>query len=141
MGIHTILQTNLSLPFEQTIPYVDHYMIDIKLVDDEKHRAWVGEGTGVVLRNILVLDTLAASYEVRTPVIPQCNDTKDDILEIVGFLKRLHNVKRYRLLGYHPLGIPKYTQFGIPIQYNSMQGMDSSILNELQQLAEEELHR
>lgn len=138
-GIHTILQTNLSLPFEQTIPYVDHYMVDLKIAADAKHQAWIGQGNSAVLRNIKELDRYNVSYEIRTPVVPQCNDTKDDILEIVKFLKQLKHLKRYRLLGYHPLGLPKYEQFGLPVQYDVRQGMDSSALKVLEQIVEKEM--
>lgn len=114
-------------------------MVDLKIADDTKHREWIGQGNSAVLRNIKHMDELGVSYEIRTPVVPQCNDTKDDILEIIKFLKQLKHLKRYRLLGYHPLGIPKYEQFGIPVQYDVRQGLDPSTLKILEQVVEKEM--
>jgi pyruvate formate lyase activating enzyme len=140
-AVHTVMQTNLSLPFEESVPYVDHYLVDLKTMDNEKHKAWIGGDTAAVLNNLQKLDQIGSSYEVRTPVIPYFNDTEEAILSLAAFVKTLKNCKRYRLLGYHSLALPKYTQFGISLAYDISQGLDSSVLSRLQDLIEREIYR
>ncbi|MGE4454750.1 MAG: glycyl-radical enzyme activating protein [Sphaerochaeta sp.] len=137
--IHTLVQTNLSLPFEESLPYVDHYMVDLKVMDPEKHRQWIGKDNLAVLRNIRNLDNSGACYEIRTPIIPGFNDTEEDVLKIVSFVKELSHCKRYRLLGYHPLGLPKYSQFGVTATYDYPQALDAAVLRHLQNLVEKEM--
>ena len=140
-GISTIMQTNLSLRFEESVPYVDHYMVDLKTMDNEKHQAWIGANNAEVLENLQKLDAMGASYEVRTPIIPHFNDTADDVLALVAFVKTLRYCKHYRLLAYHSLGLPKYTQFGISVPYDHSQGLDASVYKGLQDLVEKEMNR
>ena len=48
----------------------------------------------------------------RTPVIPHINDNREEIMYIVKFLQKLHNIRDYELLPYHGFGAPKYEQIG-----------------------------
>ncbi len=138
-SLSVIVQTNLSLPFMDSMKFVDHYMVDLKIMDNVKHRKWTGSSNEQVICNLKTLDAMRCSYEVRTPVVPFMNDTEEDIHQIIGFIKTLKHVKRYRLIGYHPLGIPKHKQFGVPLEYNVSRGLESGTLDELQALVEKEM--
>lgn len=143
--IHTIIQTNLSLPFEgwikKSLPYVDAFMVDLKLLNEEKHTYWTSSDNKTVLENIKKLDKTGKPFEVRTPVIAGVNDTKEEISGIASWLKSLQNMTRFTLIGYHPLGLAKYIRFGIHCDYTSQACFPSKRLEELQVLANEELEK
>lgn len=138
-SLSVIVQTNLSLPFFESVKFVDHYMVDLKIMDNQKHRKWTGSSNEQVLSNLKALDALGCSYEVRTPIVPFVNDTENDVLQIVDFVKTLKNIKRYRLIGYHPLGIPKYKQFGVPLEYDAPLGLESIGFYRIKALVKKEM--
>ncbi len=49
--------------------------------------------------------------KIRTPVIPGFNDTKEDILSVIEFLKDKPSI-HYELLPYHCFGKSKYEALG-----------------------------
>ncbi|MBV4419442.1 glycyl-radical enzyme activating protein [Clostridium tyrobutyricum] len=93
--------------------FLDTIIFDIKCIDSEKHRKYTG------VDNKLILDNFNKLCEVfpeklkliRTPIVPEFNDSIEDITEIVDFIKNKPNVE-YELLPYHRLGQPKYTYIG-----------------------------
>lgn len=92
---------------------LDLIYYDIKSLNDEKHLKFTGVSNELILDN---LKKLRDSYDesriiVRTPVIPGFNDTREDILAISKFLRKL-GISRYELLRYHRFGSVKYQQLG-----------------------------
>ena len=121
-GISVMVETNLSLPFEpfveESLPYADHFFIDLKLFSPGTHREWTGVGNEIILENIKKLDARGADYEIRTPLIEGVNDSPEEIKKIAGFAGSLKNLKSYSLVPYHPMGLSKYAQFGIEPEYS-----------------------
>ncbi|MCH3972222.1 MAG: glycyl-radical enzyme activating protein [Oscillospiraceae bacterium] len=91
--------------------YLDTIYFDVKSLNTEKHREWIGRSSEQILENLKAL--LAAFPEkdvrVRTPVIPGFNDTERDIRNICEFLKLLPPL-HYELLPYHSYGKSKYSK-------------------------------
>jgi pyruvate formate lyase activating enzyme len=82
---------------------------DLKVVDSDRHETFTGLGNGVILRNFRRMAETFPELTicVRTPIIPGCNDTADDIgaiLDVVGEYPRVD----YAILPYHRLGSLKY---------------------------------
>ena len=60
----------------------------------------------------------AAQAAIRLPMIPDCNDTDEDIAELCAFLNKNHGRYRYaELMPYHTLGIGKAEQLGTSAAY------------------------
>jgi pyruvate formate lyase activating enzyme len=120
-GISVMAETNLSLHFEpyieESIPWVDHFFVDLKFFSPEKHRDWTGIGNETIIDNIRKLDAWGADYEIRTPVLEDVNDSIEEIKKIAGFAGTLKNLKSFSLVPYHPLGLTKYSQFGMEAEY------------------------
>lgn len=89
--------------------YIDTVFYDIKTLNEEKHKEWVGVSNRQIIANFIALKEAYPHKKVvvRTPVIPGFNDTKEDIEKILGFLKNYGNVE-YELLPYHYYGRDKY---------------------------------
>jgi pyruvate formate lyase activating enzyme len=94
---------------------VNHVFFDVKALDRGKHQEGVGTGNERILEN---LEKLRETFPelpvtVRTPVVPDFNDSPEDIRAIAAFLDRLPGGRvEYELLPYHRFGESKYDQLG-----------------------------
>jgi len=115
-GIHTALETNLSLPwkkYEMVLPFVDLIMADIKIMENDLHIKWTGSTNKRVIQNILALDKTDKQYILRTPVVPDVNASREQMQLIISFVSGLKNLVRFELLPFHPLAATKYKNLGI----------------------------
>lgn len=114
--INTTIETCGYVPWEimeKACHYLDNIYMDIKCIDPVKHKDFTGVSNGIILENFKKLTSCFPNIPVtvRTPVVPGFNDTKEDIMEIIDFIKGTPNVK-YELLAYHSLGEAKYGYIG-----------------------------
>lgn len=100
--------------FKEALSYIDSMFIDIKHMDSAVHKRLTGVGNEIILDNIRKISTLGIPITIRTPVIPGCNDSEENIAAIADFIKELPNIQEYELLPYHNLGASKYKSLGIP---------------------------
>ena len=110
-GISVAVETNLSFPFETIAPLLDKtdlIMCDLKLFDDERHRAYTGVSNKHVLQNLRRIDTLGIPIIVRTPLIPNVTDSEGNLTAIADYIKDMKHLRRYELLNFNPLGEGKY---------------------------------
>lgn len=124
--------TNIKKVFE----YVDTVYFDIKCMDSAKHKQGTGVANEKILENFIRICTEfpMKPIVVRTPVIPNFNDTKEDIESIVNFLKSIPRPIEYELLEYHRFGESKYTALGRVYPLGTA-GLDHQKFLELDQIA------
>ena len=111
-GINTAVETTSFAEFdkiEKCLPYIDHYLMDIKHMNSEKHKQNTRVGNELILENAKKIAKLTNNLTIRVPVIPGFNDTPEEIMQIAEFTKSLGTVKELHLLPYHRLGKDKYT--------------------------------
>ena len=114
-GIHTAVDTAGHVPyehFERIIPYTDLFLYDVKCYDSEKHKEYTGVGNELILENLAKLLRFAKSVWVRIPIIPDVNDTEEEISAISRFLKENGKPEKVELLPYHAMGEHKYGALG-----------------------------
>jgi pyruvate formate lyase activating enzyme len=116
-GIDTALETSGLCKWadlKRLCKYVDQVFFDLKTLDEEKHQKATGVGNEGILENLRRLcETFPElPVTVRTPVIPNFNDSREAIRAIVDFLNELPGRVVYELLPYHRFGEAKYTQLG-----------------------------
>jgi pyruvate formate lyase activating enzyme len=126
-GIQTALETTTHYRWEileKALSLTDLFMIDIKHIDPEKHRAATGVSNEQILANIRRLATTGKPIIFRTPVIPGVNDTVEEITAIASFIHELGNIpleegrlhpERFslELLAFHKLASDKYRSLGL----------------------------
>jgi pyruvate formate lyase activating enzyme len=114
-NIHVALETNLLsswLIIERILPLLGLLIIDLKTFDEELHKKWVGVSNAKVLDNARQLAGTQTDIIVRTPVIPNVNDSRKEITGICDVIMGLPNLIYYELLSYNPLGVDKYRWLG-----------------------------
>lgn len=117
--------------------FLDELIIDIKAHDDEKHKKGTGVSNRRILDNIkcLVDDFPNLPILVRTPIIPEFNDTIEEIQSIIDFIPVRSNIS-YELLPYHRMGQPKYAYLGMEFPYEG-KALDTEIMGKLRPLEKE----
>ncbi|MEG0987525.1 MAG: glycyl-radical enzyme activating protein [Clostridium sp.] len=95
--------------FERVLPYIDTFLYDIKHMDPETHKKYMGVDNKLILDNLSRLNAAGATIALRLPIIDGVNDSKDFIEQVIAFLKehRIHP-KQIHLLPYHNTGKSKY---------------------------------
>lgn len=80
-GINTAIESTGFAPFEnieRVLPYIDYYLMDIKHMDSEKHKAFTTQPNELILKNAPLI-AAKTNLTVRVPVIPTFNDTEEEI--------------------------------------------------------------
>ena len=138
-GINTAMESTGFASFdviERFLPYLDLYLMDIKHINSEKHKEFIGKPNELVLENAVKIAKRAKKLIIRVPVIPTFNDTAEEILDIARFASRLENVTEIHLLPYHRLGADKYKWLGREYLMESIQPPSEDKMNELKRVAE-----
>ncbi len=116
-GLNTVVETSGLCPwesFERVAPHVDQIFYDIKCLDPARHRRETGVSNDVILENFRRLRRQfpETAVVVRTPVIPDVNDSEEDIEAIARFIGDAGGASAYELLPYHGFGEGKYHRLG-----------------------------
>jgi pyruvate formate lyase activating enzyme len=110
-GIDTAIETSLYADtddLENIIPWVDHFIVDIKLCDRALHKAYTGAGNDLVLKNFTILAGKKDDILVRVPLIPGYTDGSDNLCAISRFVKGIRKDIPIELINYNPLAPAKY---------------------------------
>ncbi len=115
--LHTVIDTCGFAPsetFDRVRPYVDLFLYDLKLMDDDRHRTVTGASNRLILDNLRRLAGYKHPVVLRVPVIPGINDDEGNLRQIGALAGSLPNVIRVDLLAYHTLGMDKYARLNSP---------------------------
>ena len=112
--------------------------IDLKHMDDEKHKYFIGVSNKKILKNIARLNELEVPVVVRIPVIESVNSDEENIRRTASFLKENLKNPKLELLPYHSFGDEKYGALGLEVpsrkfaapSLESMEKFKEIILNE-----------
>ena len=114
-GIHTAVDTAGHVPytsFERILPHTDLFLYDFKCFDSERHKRYTGVGNELILENLARLLQSGKSIWIRIPIIPDVNDSVDEMKKIKAFLDLHGAPEKIELLPYHALGEHKYAAMG-----------------------------
>jgi pyruvate formate lyase activating enzyme len=110
-GIHTALDTS-GYGARDTLlriaEYVDLFLWDIKVMDDEAHRRLTGASNEAILENLEAVSKLRKDIVIRFTLIPGVNDGAPSIREVGALAASLDSVVGMDLLPYHNGWVAKY---------------------------------
>jgi len=115
-GIHTALDTcghTSPSMFESLAKYVNLFLYDIKLLDDEEHQKYTGVSNKVIKKNLRTLVKKGRGRDViiRFPVVPGITDTEKNVIEILSFVSCLNGINEIDILPFHDVS-EKYSRLG-----------------------------
>lgn len=114
--IHTAIETSGYASwshYQQVLKHTDWVFVDIKHMDDTRHREGTGVSNTLILENIALMARQQNAFRLipRIPVIPGFNDDEQNMQATARFLQD-NGLTEVNLLPFHRLGSSKYTQLG-----------------------------
>ena len=103
-GLRTAVDTGGFAPLEHLLEIAglaDLILYDLKLMDDQRHRAATGLGNRQVLENLAALARVHRGIWIRVPIIPGVNDDPDNLKATGRFAAGLQGVRQVNLLPFH----------------------------------------
>jgi pyruvate formate lyase activating enzyme len=114
LGFHTCLDTSGYAGWdvlEPLLSQVDLILLDLKHMDNSRHKMATGKGNDRILHNARKLGQRHFPVVVRLPLIPDFNDTEDN-LHALGAFMRETGLTSLEILPYHEFGLSKYEALG-----------------------------
>lgn len=107
--------------FEAILPYVDTFLYDVKVMDPELHKKYIGVDNQLILENLVKLSEAGARIYIRIPTVKEVNGNEKNMLDTIQFLKE-HNITpaQVNLLTYHNTGSSKYPKLDMEYQGNDL---------------------
>lgn len=137
--IHTCLETSLMVPtkvLKDTLPFVDHVLMDLKIMDDNLHIKYVGESNKQIHKNAKLLGKSGKNITVRVPLIPEITATKNNIKSIKSFADSYLPNCNIELINYNEFAPSKYQLLNIEYFNMRLKPLTDSQLVELQLIVE-----
>ena len=134
LGIHTCLDTTGFAPWQVLEPILEHTELisyDIKHMDPERHRELTGVGNKLILQNAERIVEKGIPLVIRVPLIPGCNDSKENMEALAEFAVKL-GVQKINLIPYHKLGVSKYERFGMKYPLPDTQSFEKNQVDTIQ---------
>lgn len=135
-GISTAIETAGYVKEEivrRLLPYIDIVLMDIKHINEEKHREFTTKDNAIILENAKLIAREARRLIIRTPVIPTFNDTEAEIRDIAEFARSI-GAREMHLLPYHRIGSDKYAGLGRTYQMSHISVPDKEHMQRLLQV-------
>ena len=132
-GIHTAIETSGACPWgqlESLADAADLVLYDLKLMDPEQHKRWVGCDNAQILDNARRL--ACRPVQIRVPLIPGVTDTDENVRAVVAFMRDA-GLRDLALLPYNTSAAAKYEWLDLPFEFGA-EGQDADRLAELTEL-------
>ncbi len=111
-GYHLCIETSgyvSSEIFKSVINKLDFIIMDIKFADTDLHKKYTGVGNEQILKNFEILKDCGKPYIIRTPLIPNITDTKENL----DVIKEIIGKSEWEKLPYNAMAGAKYKMLGI----------------------------
>ena len=135
--IHTAVDTSGHAPaqiLERVAELAGLFLYDLKIMDDDLHQRFTGVSNRKILQNLRLLTQWRKPVIVRVPVIPEINDSVENIEAIGAFVERLGGIQEVHLLPYHHAGAEKYRRLGAASAMPSAEPPSAARLDDLAEL-------
>lgn len=129
-NFHTAIESCLFAStevLESLIDFVDLWICDIKLYDEDEHKKLTGSSNRIIFQNYEYLLRRNCQILTRIPVIPSCTDSEKNLFSIGKYIALNNPEGSVELMFYNPLGESKYKSYGMDYKLN---GVDPYIKQE-----------
>ena len=122
-GIHTALDTSGCIWNERTaelLEVTDLCLLDHKMPDDARYRAYVGCGIAAPERFLAELQKRGIATWLRRVIITGINDSAEDTKQLFDLARRTPCVQKTELLPFRTICAVKYEQLGIRFRFGDI---------------------
>lgn len=110
----------------------EHFLYDLKMMDDKKHKKWTSVSNKKILENLTVLAETGVAMNIRIPLIKGVNDDDKNIHESAKFIAALKdNSPIVNILPFHNIAENKYKKLGLVYNKDKMDEPDIKRQNEI----------
>ena len=122
-GVHTALDTSGNPftmdeayleKFSRLIEVTDLFILDLKEIDEAKHKSLTGQSGSNILNMATYLSDHNKPMWIRHVLVPGLTDDEEGLVQLKQFIDTLKTVERVEILPYHTLGLFKWENLGIP---------------------------
>ncbi len=125
-GVTTCLDTSAAC-FDEANPEIvrllslsDTVLLDLKHIDEAKHRDLTGKSNAPVLACARYLAKIGTPVWIRHVLVPGLTDDEADLKNLGAFIRTLPNVVKTEILPYHTLGMDKWARLGLDYTLKNM---------------------
>ena len=144
-AINALKETGIDSAIDASGTYVDEFtedavraselvLLDIKHPIAERFEIITGRKQESLVKLIDIINRNGKHVWVRNVVVPDINDTEEDIEALNDFMKNIRYIDKVELLGYHTMAVNKYGKLGITYRLKGVPPMDGQRLNQLKKL-------
>lgn len=102
--------------FKRVIDLCELVYMDIKIADPDKHLKYTGVSNDLILENLEILRNSGVKCIIRTPLIPNINDSSEEKEKILSLVKDLN----HEFLPFNTLAGAKYNNLGKEFPYETL---------------------
>jgi pyruvate formate lyase activating enzyme len=122
LGIHTAIdssggcyttEASFQQKLNELLSYTDLILLDLKHIDEKKHRKLTGKTNKHILQFAQFLSEKNVPVWIRHVLVPTITDDPNDLRRLAAFIRTLNNVKKIEILPYHKLGVYKWKALGL----------------------------
>lgn len=130
-GYHNCLDTCGYCPpesFKKALALSELLLFDCKHMDPETHKKLTGVDNAIILENLRTALSSKVPVQIRIPLMPDLNDSEDNIAAMAAFLKE-YGKTEVDVLPCHAFGRSKYDALRLPTP--TMQAYEPAHLEEV----------
>ncbi len=138
-GIHTAVDTNgfvesNSDAVNALLDYTDLVLLDIKHIDDEKHKSLTGCTNEKGLQFAQHLSEKKIPVWLRYVVVPGLTDFELDVKRLGKFIEGLSNIENIELLPFHKIGEYKWKELEIDYKLYDTHAADENDIEKVRRI-------
>ena len=117
--------------YDEILKYVDLVILDIKATEEQLYKKITGKSMKKFNDFLKAVQKNNNDLWLRQVIVPNLNDSKENVIKLKEYAKKIKNVKKIELLPYKTMGAYKYKILNIPYRLEGVQEMSEQKIEEL----------
>ena len=142
-GINYAIDTSGAVELTDTVKHVlknsQTVLLDLKFPDDEGYLKYTGHTMEKTLNMLDFLESIGKPTRIRTVIIPDINDTEEELQKYIMHIKDKKCIYKYELLAFHTMGFFKYDELKIENPLKDTKPLDMKVRDRLQKFVNSKL--
>ncbi|MCL1950075.1 MAG: pyruvate formate-lyase-activating protein [Turicibacter sp.] len=142
-GIHTNIDTSGDIrittdsrkeQLRELLKYTDMVMLDIKMMDAEKHKFLTGKTNEHILDLGRFISDNGTKMWIRRVLVPGLTDDEGDLKATADYIRTLKSVEKVEVLPYHSMGAYKWEQMGYEYELKDVETPDEASVDKAESI-------